>query len=99
MNYKRPVLALRIDDSAPSASIEYYVNLWQKLDATDGIEQTTRSSLLCGVPLPLQEVPEGHGRAALGGLGYCGGGAVESGESPSPHYSWSRLSASDSVSV
>ncbi len=39
VNYKRPVLALRIDDSAPSASIEYYVNVWRKVDATTGVEK------------------------------------------------------------
>ncbi len=37
--YKRPVLALRIDDVVPSASIEYYVNVWRKFDATTGVEK------------------------------------------------------------
>ena len=27
VNYKRPVLALRIDDTAPSSSMEYYVHV------------------------------------------------------------------------
>jgi N-acetylneuraminic acid mutarotase len=37
--YKRPVLALRIDDVVPSASIEYYVNVWRRFDATTGVEK------------------------------------------------------------
>jgi N-acetylneuraminic acid mutarotase len=36
--HKRPVLALRIDDAAPSASIEYYVNVWRQVEATTGVE-------------------------------------------------------------
>jgi len=37
--YKRPILALRMDDTAPSASIEYYVNVWRRFEATTGVEK------------------------------------------------------------
>ena len=37
VNYKRPVLALRIDDTEPSSSMEYYVHVWRRFDASAGI--------------------------------------------------------------
>jgi N-acetylneuraminic acid mutarotase len=36
--YERPVLSLHLDDAVPNASLEYYLNLWQWLDASEGIE-------------------------------------------------------------
>jgi len=36
--YDRPVLSLHIDDVVPSASIEYYLNLWQWLEVRGGVE-------------------------------------------------------------
>ena len=38
--YQRPVLALRTDDTVPNSSIEYYVNVWQKLKAAAEVEKT-----------------------------------------------------------
>ena len=40
--YDRPVLSLRIDDAVPNASMEYYLNLWQWLDAHAGVEKQRR---------------------------------------------------------
>ncbi len=37
--YQRPVLALRTDDTVPNSSIEYYVNVWQKLKAAAEVEK------------------------------------------------------------
>ena len=36
--YERPVLSVHMDDAVPSASLEYYLNLWQWLDASGGVE-------------------------------------------------------------
>ena len=36
--YERPVLSLHFDDATPNASLEYYLNLWQWLDASGGVE-------------------------------------------------------------
>jgi N-acetylneuraminic acid mutarotase len=40
--YGRPVLSLRIDNAIPSASMEYYLNLWQWLDVAIGVEKKRR---------------------------------------------------------
>jgi N-acetylneuraminic acid mutarotase len=37
--YNRPVLSLRVDEALPGSSMEYYLNLWQWLDARTGIEK------------------------------------------------------------
>jgi N-acetylneuraminic acid mutarotase len=37
--YKRPVLALRVDDTSPNTSIEYYVHAWRRFEATTGVEK------------------------------------------------------------
>ena len=50
--YKRPVLALRIDDAALSSSIEYYVTLWRKLDASAGID-TKQAEIVAAVQAAL----------------------------------------------
>jgi N-acetylneuraminic acid mutarotase len=36
--YERPVLSIHLDDSVPNASLEYYLNLWQWLEAPGGVE-------------------------------------------------------------
>jgi hypothetical protein len=36
--YERPVLSIHLDDANPNASLEYYLNLWQWLDASGAIE-------------------------------------------------------------
>jgi N-acetylneuraminic acid mutarotase len=36
--YERPVLSLHLDDAVPNSSLEYYLNLWQWLDASAGVE-------------------------------------------------------------
>jgi N-acetylneuraminic acid mutarotase len=36
--YEKPVLSLHLDDVVPNASLEYYLNLWQWLDASAGLE-------------------------------------------------------------
>ena len=38
ISYERPVLSLHLDDAVPNASLEYYLNLWQWLDASGGVE-------------------------------------------------------------
>jgi hypothetical protein len=38
ISYERPVLSLHLDDALPNASLEYYLNLWQWLDASGGVE-------------------------------------------------------------
>jgi N-acetylneuraminic acid mutarotase len=39
IGYERPVLSLHLDDAVPNASLEYYLNLWQWLDASRGLEE------------------------------------------------------------
>ena len=36
--YERPVLSIHLDDAVPNASLEYYLNLWQWLDASGVVE-------------------------------------------------------------
>ena len=36
--YERPVLSIHLDDAVPNPSLEYYLNLWQWLDASGGFE-------------------------------------------------------------
>ena len=36
--YERPVLSIHLDDAGPNASLEFYLNLWQWLDASRGID-------------------------------------------------------------
>jgi hypothetical protein len=36
--HERPVLSIHLDDTVPSASLEYYLNLWQWLDASERVE-------------------------------------------------------------
>ena len=36
--YERPVLSIHLDDAVPNASLEYYLNLWQWLEAAEGVE-------------------------------------------------------------
>lgn len=36
--YERPVLSIHLDDAVPNASLEYYLNLWQWLEAAGGVE-------------------------------------------------------------
>ena len=36
--YERPVVCVRLDSAPPNTSLEYYLNLWQWLDAPRGIE-------------------------------------------------------------
>jgi N-acetylneuraminic acid mutarotase len=59
--YERPVLSLRIDDAVPNPSMEYYLNLWQWLDAQKGVEKQ-RQSIVTAV----QEQLEGAGARANG---------------------------------
>ncbi len=40
--YERPVVSVRLDAATPNASLEYYLNLWQWLDAPRGIESKRR---------------------------------------------------------
>jgi LuxR family maltose regulon positive regulatory protein len=40
--YERPVVSLRLDDTTPSASLEYYLNLWQWLETPRGVESKRR---------------------------------------------------------
>jgi class 3 adenylate cyclase/tetratricopeptide (TPR) repeat protein len=40
--YDRPVLSVRLDGTSPNPSLEYYLNLWQWLDASGGIEMHQR---------------------------------------------------------
>ena len=65
--YQRPVLPPQ-DDTVPNSSIEYYVNVWQKLKAAAEVEKTqeqivatvrdtTRSSKLRGNNRPVS--PDG----------------------------------------
>jgi class 3 adenylate cyclase/tetratricopeptide (TPR) repeat protein len=51
--YERPVLSLRLDGTPPSASLEYYLNLWQWLDAPRGIE-SRRPEIVAAVRKQLQ---------------------------------------------
>ena len=46
--YERPVLSLHLDDATPNASLEYYLNLWQWLDASGGVEDK-RDDILAAV--------------------------------------------------
>jgi N-acetylneuraminic acid mutarotase len=36
--YERPVLSIHLDDTVPNPSLEYYLNLWQWLDASVRVE-------------------------------------------------------------
>lgn len=38
ISYERPVLSLHLDDALPNPSLEYYLNLWQWLDASAGVD-------------------------------------------------------------
>ncbi len=38
ISYERPVLSVHLDDAVPNASLEYYLNLWQWLEAPRGVE-------------------------------------------------------------
>jgi N-acetylneuraminic acid mutarotase len=40
--YERLVLSVRIDEAVPNPSMEYYLNLWQWLDTTGGVEKKRR---------------------------------------------------------
>jgi hypothetical protein len=48
ISYERPVLSLHLDGAAPTASLEYYLNLWQWLDASGGVEDK-REDILAAV--------------------------------------------------
>ena len=36
--YERPVLSIHLDEASPNASLEFYLNLWQWLDVSSGME-------------------------------------------------------------
>jgi N-acetylneuraminic acid mutarotase len=38
IGYERPVLSIHLDDAVPNPSLEYYLNMWQWLDASAGVE-------------------------------------------------------------
>jgi hypothetical protein len=38
IGYERPVLSIHLDDAVPNPSLEYYLNMWQWLDASGGVE-------------------------------------------------------------
>jgi N-acetylneuraminic acid mutarotase len=52
--YERPVLSIHLDKAAPNPSLEYYLNLWQWLEASEGIE-TQREVILTAVREQLRE--------------------------------------------
>ncbi len=37
--YERPVLSIHLDSAVPNPSLEYYLNLWQWLEAPEGVEE------------------------------------------------------------
>ncbi len=75
--YERPLLALRIDDAAPSASMEYYVNVWRKVEATAGVEKN-RDEIVAAV------------REAIGAPASAGGSASGSTKKAAAPWRWSR---------
>ncbi len=54
--YERPVLSIHTDDALPNPSIEYYLNLWQWLDAQAGVENK-REEIIATVRRQLDSVP------------------------------------------
>ncbi len=38
IGYERPVLSIHLDAAVPNPSLEYYLNMWQWLDASAGVE-------------------------------------------------------------
>ncbi|MBN1322112.1 MAG: TIR domain-containing protein [Thermoleophilia bacterium] len=55
--YERPVLSLHLDDAAPNDSLEYYLNVWQWLDASGDLEGR-RHAILAAVQAQLAGTPE-----------------------------------------
>ncbi len=57
ISYERPVLSVHLDDSIPNASLEYYLNLWQWLEARGGVEDR-RDEIVAAVREQLSGVYE-----------------------------------------
>ncbi len=55
--YERPVLSIHLDDAVPNPSLEYYLNLWQWLDAPGGVEDR-REEIVAAVRRQLAGSPE-----------------------------------------
>jgi N-acetylneuraminic acid mutarotase len=55
--YEKPVLSLHLDDAVPNPSLEYYLNLWQWLDASAGLEEK-RADIVAAVCSQLAQVSE-----------------------------------------
>jgi hypothetical protein len=68
--YERPVLSVHLDDALPNASLEYYLNLWQWLDASGGVDHK-REDIIAAVREQLvgaSDSPEWRWLDAPGGV-------------------------------
>ncbi len=54
--YERPVLSIHLDDAVPNPSLEYYLNLWQWLDAPGSLEER-REEIVAAVRRQLAGTP------------------------------------------
>ncbi len=57
ISYERPVLSIHLDDAVPNPSLEYYLNLWQWLEAPDGVEHR-REEIVAAVHRQLAGSPD-----------------------------------------
>jgi N-acetylneuraminic acid mutarotase len=69
--YERPVLSIHLDDAVPNASLEYYLNLWQWLDASRGIEEK-RNDIVAAVREQLAEISDSATTQGLDARGQLG---------------------------